>query len=281
MKFIRKAIAVSLSLSSTLGVGPVLAATPAATPQWRVGYDDKLCMLWRSYGQGGAAVTLAIKPSLTGDATRLIVIYPGGTLAGRQSESRLLYDGKEILLQFIDLPATEKGRRVAVTNVPSAQLASALGASRWAFRSQWMHAFDFQVDGLPNAIATLDSCVDGLVKRWKLDPDSQSRLAQKAQGNLAQLISNDDYPRLAAFHGRSGITSMRLLVGSDGRMWDCAISESSGDALLDHTACTKLKERATLTPARDKSGQPAVSILTSQIRWVLGSRPRRRPINPR
>jgi hypothetical protein len=281
MRQVRNVIAVSLALSATLGVSPVLAASPAATPQWRVGYDDKLCMLWRSYGQGRSAVTLAIKPSLTGDATRLYIMYFGGTLAGRLSDSRLLYDGKEIPLQIIDQPATEKGRRVTIAYVPSAQLAPALGAGRWAFRSQWMNAFDFQVDGLQDAIATLDSCVDGLVKLWKIDPDSQSKLDQPAKANLAQYLSNDDYPRLAAFHGRSGITSMRLVVGSDGRIWDCAISDSSGDALLDHTSCTKLKERARFTPARDKSGQPAVSILTSQIRWVMGSRPRRKPINPR
>lgn len=269
MMFIRNATALCLALSSSLGPGTALAAAPAVPPQWHVGYDEKLCMLWRSYGQGKSAVTLGIKPSLTGDATRLYVIYPGGSAAGRWSETRLIYDDKQIPFQFIDSPASAKGKRVAAISVPAAQLAPALGASRWAFRSHWMRGFDFQVEGLSGAAVALDRCVQDLVNRWKLDTESQSRITQPAQGNIAQYFSNDDYPPLAIFLKNSGTTGMRFLVGSDGRILDCAISESSGSALLDHTACAKLKERATLTPAMDSSGQLVASIMTARMRWVL------------
>src|SRR5687767_11924526 len=81
--------------------------------------------------------------------------------------------------------------------------------------------------------------------------------AAVAKGNLSALISDDDYPLSARTAGEAGTARVRLEVGPNGRVTNCAILQSSGSAALDSATCRIMRSRARFTPARDAAGTPA------------------------
>lgn len=69
-------------------------------------------------------------------------------------------------------------------------------------------------------------------------------------------IRGSDYPKGAYRRHASGIVFVRLTVGADGRVSNCAIDESSGHADLDAATCALVMKRYLYRPARDSKGRP-------------------------
>lgn len=86
---------------------------------------------------------------------------------------------------------------------------------------------------------------------------------------LAGLFSDRDYPLEAVRNKEQGAVTFRLDVGSDGRPAGCAVTSSSGSALLDSTTCRLLRERARFEPARDSSGKAVADSVHGRIVWRL------------
>ncbi len=93
----------------------------------------------------------------------------------------------------------------------------------------------------------------------------------RARSNLASYFSDADYPAGAQRNEEQGTTSVRLSIGTDGRVTDCSVTGSSGSSTLDAATCNILRRRARFTPARDSSGNPTTDTTTTRIRWVLPS----------
>lgn len=91
----------------------------------------------------------------------------------------------------------------------------------------------------------------------------------RARTNLAALISPDDYPIEAIRKGEQGEVTFRLNVGSNGRVSGCAVTKSSGSAVLDAATCRLMAVRSRFSPARDQSGKPVEDVYTFLLRWVL------------
>lgn len=102
-------------------------------------------------------------------------------------------------------------------------------------------------------------------------PPPRVSQAAKARGNLVALFSNDDYPAAALRNEEQGTTVVRLTIGPDGRVSDCAITSSSGSSSLDNTTCSILRRRARFTPAKDQAGNPISDTYTQRIRWEIPS----------
>ena len=103
-------------------------------------------------------------------------------------------------------------------------------------------------------------------------PPPPPRVVQKAQsmkGSLQGLISGDDYPAAAMRNEEQGTVSIRLTIGSDGRVSGCDIASSSGSSSLDSATCNIIRRRARFTPARDSNGQPTSDSMTQRITWRL------------
>ncbi|MBO0123988.1 energy transducer TonB, partial [Streptococcus pneumoniae] len=64
-------------------------------------------------------------------------------------------------------------------------------------------------------------------------------------------ITGRDYPRAAAEAGASGTVGLRFTVGVNGRVTDCRVTRSSGNADLDETTCKLIKRRFRYAPSRD------------------------------
>jgi len=91
----------------------------------------------------------------------------------------------------------------------------------------------------------------------------------RAKGSLPGLFSTDDYPSSAIRDEEQGTVSVRLTIGTDGRVSDCNVTSSSGSRALDSTTCSILKRRARYTPAKDETGRNVTDTDTARIRWQL------------
>ena len=92
---------------------------------------------------------------------------------------------------------------------------------------------------------------------------------KSAVGNLQGLISTDDYPQTALENEEQGTVSVRLSIGTNGRVTDCSVTGSSGSRTLDSTTCRILRSRARFTPATDSMGNPTSGSFAQRITWRI------------
>jgi protein TonB len=59
------------------------------------------------------------------------------------------------------------------------------------------------------------------------------------------------------------------LIGSDGRVTNCAVTGSSGWPLLDAAACTKLSARGKFKPATGEDGENVSGSYANAILWDI------------
>lgn len=86
-------------------------------------------------------------------------------------------------------------------------------------------------------------------------------------------IKDSDYPREALRAGISGTVHLRFTVGVKGRVTDCAVTQSSGSALLDATTCRLIIARFRYEPSRDAQGRPVPDVVTGEHEWETWSSP--------
>ena len=63
-------------------------------------------------------------------------------------------------------------------------------------------------------------------------------------------LTDADYPRELGEAGFQGIVSVKFLVWVDGRVRDCRVTKSSGNAILDATTCRLIRQRFRARPIR-------------------------------
>ena len=100
-------------------------------------------------------------------------------------------------------------------------------------------------------------------------PPRKVQSAQSARGSLTSLFSTDDYPQAAIRAEEQGTTTVRLTIGTNGRVSGCDVTGSSGSRSLDSATCSVIRSRARYTPAKDQNGAPIEGTDTGRIRWVL------------
>ena len=79
----------------------------------------------------------------------------------------------------------------------------------------------------------------------------------------------DDYPWRALQQQREGTASFRLSSGTDGRVLDCIISQSSGHNDLDAATCTHVARRARFYPAAAADGVPTHRVFEGDVNWKI------------
>ena len=103
------------------------------------------------------------------------------------------------------------------------------------------------------------------------NPPPQPRVSQtaRARGDLHSLFSTDDYPASSLRNNEQGTTGVRITVGTDGRVADCQVTQSSGSSALDSATCSIIRRRAKYTPAKNDDGSAAMGSDSVRIRWVV------------
>lgn len=82
-------------------------------------------------------------------------------------------------------------------------------------------------------------------------------------------ISKLDYPEEAARKRQQGTVRVDLIVGPNGRVTQCAITQSSGSMALDDATCRTLEHNARFDPATDAEGNPVSAPSTITVPWVI------------
>ena len=68
--------------------------------------------------------------------------------------------------------------------------------------------------------------------------------------------------------GDGGTVVTRFTVGANGRLSDCRVTQSSGNAELDATTCRIILQRYRFAPARDEHGRPVEDYAEAENQWV-------------
>ncbi|NJC34250.1 protein TonB [Sphingomonas jejuensis] len=82
-----------------------------------------------------------------------------------------------------------------------------------------------------------------------------------------------DYPEGLGEAGIQGSVEVRFTVAVTGRVTDCAVTRSSGSAVLDNTTCRLIVERFRFDPSRDGRGRPVESTIVQNHEWIVEADP--------
>jgi periplasmic protein TonB len=82
-------------------------------------------------------------------------------------------------------------------------------------------------------------------------------------------LYTSDYPVELQETGVSGTVHVRYIVEVNGRVTNCTVTQSSGNALLDRTTCRLIEERFRYTPTKDTSGRPIRSNIVENHSWHI------------
>ncbi|MCA0207485.1 MAG: energy transducer TonB [Proteobacteria bacterium] len=91
--------------------------------------------------------------------------------------------------------------------------------------------------------------------------------------NPANWITPLDYPLQLVGEGKEGQVAFKLAVDITGRPSSCAVTASSGNAILDSQTCALLIRRAHFKPALDTSGKPVAGQYSNRVTWKIPSPP--------
>lgn len=89
-------------------------------------------------------------------------------------------------------------------------------------------------------------------------------------------ITNRDYPENLSEAGIGGRVTVLYLVEGDGRVSDCDVVGSSGNAQLDQWTCRLIQERFRFRPSRDGRGRPVPALIRENHYWTAYLEPRGR-----
>ena len=81
-------------------------------------------------------------------------------------------------------------------------------------------------------------------------------------------LTTDDYPDASRRAGEEGAMSVRVSIGTDGRVTACAVTASTGFPRLDARACQVAMRRWRFQPATE-DGRPVASEAVKAVRWRL------------
>jgi protein TonB len=87
----------------------------------------------------------------------------------------------------------------------------------------------------------------------------------RGRGNV---ISEDDYPDASRRAEEQGVVRVSYVVGADGKVGSCNVTQSSGSSRLDDATCKIIMRRFRFNPAT-RDGQPVAETKTQPVRWQL------------
>ena len=122
--------------------------------------------------------------------------------------------------------------------------------------------------------------------RITIEMDQSRIVTPKDIGRWRSRLS-DNKPSRAVREGLFGKVEVELTVGTNGRVYNCAIKEGSGHTILDVAACKGMHRYARFDPALDKSGNPVSANFSHSVVYAEPNKPeqqvidRARPASPR
>lgn len=129
------------------------------------------------------------------------------------------------------------------------------------------------VDRCLNAMRAVQAAGEHERQRFAHIPDDPfagaSTASVAARGDASQWVTNDDYPSDALSAEAQGRVSVKYDVNTSGRVENCTIVSSSGNASLDRATCSALTRRGRYTPERGPDGSAIRITKDFSFDWKL------------
>jgi TonB family protein len=277
-----------LPAASAAAIATALAAAPAAPVRGSDGYER-----WGEWrvGPGGRESCFAIRDFPGGTRLHLLVKSGGG--AGLQLSDRtwtmaparpyrvtVALDGRRREADWVVLGGGGSGASLHGALEPA--FVSDLATARWLeiFAPGGDRLARLDLTGAAGAVYRARGCASGSLPGYAPVPPAPAPPPpppptapplpnQPPRPFSPHIIGNADYPAAALRAGEEGMVAFTLTVDPSGRATGCAITESSGSALLDSTTCSLLVRRARFRPATDEGGRPVTGTFRSKVIWRL------------
>lgn len=281
-----------LLASAALLAAPVAQAQEEAVfrpaGNWVADYGDDYCRLARTFSDGQREMSLALERLQPGNFVRLIVVGEGlrpfrnaeqiayaFQPAGASGKARYVRsetaDGQPFVsfdpMTLAPPPAFAPPAPGAPQAPPpmydrAAEQETARGITGFALTEGLISPVRVETGSLRAPIEALQACADDLLTFWGLDADKHKTMTAmpimnpNPQGVLPQgTIPFGEFGKLTG-----GANQVRLLIGADGKVTDCAIYSPSLSQSLNERICELAKERASFQAAKDAEGQAMASV---------------------
>jgi TonB family protein len=248
----------------------------APTGNWNVEYAENMCILSHSFGTGLAEVTLGFRPWPMGERTEVVLISRDSTGTasrfGKGATLSLSSAGPGIEGDYWSFWLPKRKVRLSTLIVDQAALADLGSADSVTIAIPKGARVSVTLPrNTKAALKALDTCDDDLLREWGVDPDEKMKVATpaKALPNVADWISDDDYPPQALRNSQQGTVMILWTIDVDGRVANCIPVIKSGVPLLDQAACNAITLRGRYQPALGKDGKPVSSHNTRRVVWRL------------
>lgn len=230
------------------------------------------CTLSRDYDSPAMPLTVGFRAYPLGKYSDFVVVVPKTAVPVGMTAAITVAIGSLEPTPPSRAFATADGRSWVVSfPIKRDQLSKLETAEMLTMTIQEPAPLTFRLTGMKKALAQLAACDAAATRALGIDPDEQASVATPAVPTRSQVgwISSDDYPLEALRDESQGFSYIVWTVGLDGRVSDCQVAVSSGDPVLDATACKAITRRARYTPAIDRNGQPVISHQAQGLNWQL------------
>ncbi|MBV9930495.1 MAG: energy transducer TonB [Alphaproteobacteria bacterium] len=252
------------------------AAVPASGPlpprkAWIVDYAETFCTAVREYGDADAPLELVLRPSPNDSLLQLFVIRKSANATAEHVPVTVAFAGRTVKATALVYSVEKSGRKVVLTSLAPGDAAEIGRTGAIGLKGGRGIDWTFAVPGIDKAMAALAACNADLRAHWNMDAGRSAAIKTDAKplAPLARWISSSDYPAQALRELDTGRSRVFLLIDEQGKVRDCLLEETSGNASLDAMTCIALRERGKFHPALDASGKPVRSVYGQAISWRI------------
>ena len=243
--------------------------SPPADLRWVAEWGERRCTLARMAPNTTPVLVLRLLPG----SSHVDLIFPGrpptGAVGGARAE--LVYsDGTRSDVRFGWRSPGDVTPRISLS-IESALLDRLASSSAVRLVHRGETLADVPLPRAGAAIAALRRCADSALAEWGVDGAAQAALQRRPEKVIqgAPWITSEDYPPAALRRSSSGEVVLRLTINAAGRVSECAVAVSSGDADLDATSCRLFALRGRYAPALDAEGRPTAASTVEAVIWGL------------
>ena len=261
----------TMAVSALIGAGSPARAEPPPPNTWVVNWGEERCsLLRRAPGDDVRMFALRTVPgSYYWDLRIVDQGWRDSVFSNRRRLSVRLGPSGIQLPNAVTFERTTLGRAVVLYQLDQEGLDMiAQGATLRVVRDD-EPVFEMALPNLAGALAALRECEVAVLRDWGMDPVAYYAVRQPPRGNLAREIDDDDYPSSSADRNEQGLVVMRMTVGTNRRIEECAILVSSGFEALDRRSCDIARIRFRPEPAIGADGAPVRAPLVASITWRI------------
>jgi hypothetical protein len=250
---------------------PAAAGTLQPIKSWILNYAETQCVATRDYGNPKSPTTLGISPAANGDSFQLIVgRNTHGPDVPVELHGSVDFGNGAIKAWLLHYGSKTKRGDIYQYRISAAEMAQAATAQTVTLRTSGAPDFTFALEDMQPLLAGLKQCTGDLKRYWNMDGETTGAITTPAKGDIRSIFSSDDYPSEAADRSHEGRSRFLVLIAPTGDVAGCDGLVPSGDPALDGMGCQIIRQRAKFSPARDKSGKPVRSAVTTPaISWML------------